>query len=105
MNTREEMISNAVTWIGDAVNNFQYQETSKMFNDMMSRQHRTLQQNFTRLCFMWIEYVASAEYRTDARNHDSQVISQDMLKSFGEFIAKKYGEHCNIKPSKWLGTV
>ena len=35
------------------------------FIEAMSRDHRTLQQSFTKLCLQWLEYVASDEYRYD----------------------------------------
>jgi hypothetical protein len=47
----------------------------------------TLQQSFTRLCLGWIEYVASNEYRTDARNEDSKAICMKMLHSFRREMA------------------
>ena len=34
----------------------------------MEREHRTLQQAFTRLCAAWFIYAAQPEYRTDLRN-------------------------------------
>ena len=58
--------------ITDFVNS--YSLKSGQFNEAMSREHRTLQQSFTRLCLKWLEHVASDEYRTDGRN----VVSQDV---------------------------
>ena len=34
-----------------------YGDKSVEFNEAMSREHRTLQQNFTRLCLAWIEVL------------------------------------------------
>ncbi len=34
----------------------------------MEREHRTLQQGFTRLCAAWFLYAAQPEYRADLRN-------------------------------------
>ena len=34
----------------------------------MEREHRTLQQAFTRLCAAWFVYAAQPDYRTDLRN-------------------------------------
>ena len=34
----------------------------------MEREHRTLQQAFTRLCVAWFLFAANPDYRTDLRN-------------------------------------
>lgn len=39
----------------------------------LSRDHRTIQQSFTRLCFEWLKYCASEDYRHDERNRASHV--------------------------------
>lgn len=39
----------------------------------MVKDHRTIQQNFTRLCFEWIKTCASDEYRHDERNRASHI--------------------------------
>jgi len=44
----------------------------KNFNALMSRQHRTLQQSFTRLCLNWLDHCASDVYLTDGRNDGSK---------------------------------
>ena len=59
------------------------QELSDMLNSMgfipekvcaeMRRDHRTIQQNFTRLCFEWIKTCASDDYAHDERNRASHV--------------------------------
>jgi len=38
------------------------------FSVAMEREHRTLQQAFTRLCVAWFTYAANPDYRTDPRN-------------------------------------
>ena len=93
--------------ISDYLNNFSYLENSAYFNDAMSREHRTLQQNFARLIFGCIEFKASDEYRTDARNQDSKKIAEDIIREFSKFIREKYHieETESQKPSQWLGTV
>jgi hypothetical protein len=92
--------------ISDYLNNFNYKENSAYFNEAMSREHRTLQQNFARLIFAYIEYMASDEYRTDGRNHDSAVISEDLIKGFEKLMEDRYGRsEGNRKPSTWLGTI
>jgi hypothetical protein len=91
--------------ITDYLNTFNTRE--KEFCEAMSCEHRTLQQNFTRLCFEWIEHCASAEYRTDGRNEGSQRISQAVLSSFKEGLKKGGASDSTLdewmgKPSKWL---
>lgn len=49
----------------DAVNSYSFNETE--FCTQMEREHRTLQQSFTRLCFKWIEYCGKMEHY-DGRN-------------------------------------
>jgi len=64
-----------------------YNIKSDEFNSLMSREHRTLQQSFTRLCLEWIEYVASENYHTDLRNEQSHKISKKLVESFKREIA------------------
>ena len=66
-----------------------YNDKSEKFNDAMSREHRTLQQNFTRLCLKWLEYVASEDYLTDGRNEQSKEVAQTLLNGFREVKLKE----------------
>ena len=59
-----------------------YGDKSEDFNKAMSSEHRTLQQNFTRLCLSWIEHCASDDYWTDGRNESSKKVSKDILRGF-----------------------
>ena len=70
------------------------------FTDAMSRQHRTLQQSFTRLCLKWIEYCASDEYRYDPRNEGSHDICKIIIESF-----MKANDITNVEPSNFLPTI
>lgn len=45
----------------------------ELFCAEMVRDHRTIQQNFTRLCFEWIKTCASDDYPHDERNRASHV--------------------------------
>ncbi|MCK5346885.1 MAG: hypothetical protein KAR20_25930 [Candidatus Heimdallarchaeota archaeon] len=65
------------------------------FIEAMSREHRTLQQSFVKLCMQWLEYVASDEYRYDGRNEASHDICKELLKRF------TLGNH-DINPSQFL---
>jgi hypothetical protein len=69
----------------DYVNSFN--NKSVEFNKYMAHQHRTLQQSFTRLALSWIEYVASDEYRTDARNEDSKAVCMKLMQCFRREMA------------------
>lgn len=93
--------------ITDYLNTFNSKE--KEFCEAMSCEHRTLQQNFTRLCLQWIEHCASDEYRTDARNERSKIISRELLEGFKDqqITTGFTGETLKLmsKPSGWLNTV
>ena len=57
--------------VSDMLNNFSFDREG--FCEDMSREHRTIQQNFTRLCFAWIEKCAREDYAHDERNRASHV--------------------------------
>ncbi len=63
----------------------------------MALDHRTLQQNFTRLCLQWIEHVATMDYtkHSDDRNKASLDISKQIVE---EWSIKHEGHN----PSKYL---
>lgn len=67
------------------------------FIDGMNKDHRTLQQGFTKLCLMWIEHCASEDYRFDGRNEDSHTISETILETFAKAMRLDA-----TKPSEWL---
>lgn len=83
----------------DYVNTFN--NKAPEFISVMSYEHRTLQQSFTKLCLQWIEHVASEGYRTDARNQQSHIVAQKLLDAFREkMIDEGYTSTSpNIKPS------
>jgi hypothetical protein len=86
-------VEKLVEEITDFVNT--YSLRGDAFNEAMSREHRTLQQSFTRLCLKWIEYVASDEYGFDGRNEASHDICKTMI---GFFEVRNH----NSKPSAHL---
>lgn len=65
--------------VTDYLNTFNDEEKCNKFNYAMSRKHRTLQQNFTKLCLRWIEHVASDDYRFDDRNEDSHITCKKLI--------------------------
>ena len=67
------------------------QKVSDMLNSMsfdpeefckeFTREHRTIQQNFTRLCIHWLSTCASDDYRFDGRNEASHKIAKALIES------------------------
>ena len=66
-----QMMSRFVNRSGDA----------QAFIDVMSRDHRTLQQGFTRLCKEWLEHLGTVEH-FDMRNEASVALG----KAFVELV-------------------
>ena len=60
-----------VQMVSDMLNSmgFNPEEFCKEF----TKEHRTIQQNFTRLCIEWIKTCASEDYAHDERNRASHV--------------------------------
>ena len=84
-------------------------DKSDEFNSAMSSEHKTLQQNFTRLVLRWIEHVASEDYRTDGRNEASKNTCKQLMEGFRAIQEKEgfNGEMLNFmsKASGHLGHV
>lgn len=58
--------------LSELVNNFSFDPRATAKE--MTKEHKTLQQNFTRLCFAWISEVATNPYYSvDDRNRATQV--------------------------------
>ena len=55
----------------NALGNFGF--NPEEFCKEMAKDHRTIQQNFTRLCFEWLKTCAREDYRHDERNRASHV--------------------------------
>lgn len=82
------------------------------FLDEMSRDHRTSQQSFTRMCLQWLEQVAERKgpQFTDLRNEYSQKIAEQLMQGFVKVIAAQQNvseeeilKNWDVyKPSKWL---
>ena len=84
---------NIVNEMSNFVNSFSSDHQG--FITEMGKDHRTLQQSFTKLCLKWIEFVGSDDYRYDLRNQDSHETCKKMLETF-----KK--ENDNFQPSDFL---
>lgn len=77
--TREEKL---VDTVSNGLNTFCFSE--KKFCEAMDREHRTLQQSFTRLCLAWIAHCAEDAYRTDGRNEYSKTICKKIVDKVGK---------------------
>ena len=67
-----------VEMVFDHINNFCFDP--KKFVEYASRQHRTLQQTFTNLCFAWIRHLASLEENQyDGRNEASVKVCKEIV--------------------------
>jgi hypothetical protein len=102
MKDSKQVVSN----ITDYVNTFG--DVHAEFIKNMEMEHRTLQQSFTRLCLKWIEHVSSPEYRTDARNQQSQDTCRLMMDLFRDYQGLTYdGVTLEImsKPSGFLSSI
>jgi hypothetical protein len=48
-----------------------------MLVEELGRDHRTLQQKFTRVCMMWMEHLAKSDY--DMRNEASVMLARKIM--------------------------
>lgn len=102
---------NAATAVSNIVN-YSGGTGINAFLEQMSKDHRTLQQSFTRMCLQWLEQVAERKgpQFTDLRNEKSQQISEQLMDGFIKIIAVQQNvsedeirNNWDIyKPSKWL---
>lgn len=46
--------------------------------EALGRTHRTLQQNFTRVCIAWLKYCAAETYAFDLRNEASHLVAKKL---------------------------
>lgn len=74
--------------ISDMVNNMSF--SPEELCKELTKDHRTLQQNFTRLCLEWIKTCASDEYRYDERNKASHVKCKDIVDTMSKDTAWDY---------------
>ena len=68
-----------VQMVSDMLNSFSFDPEG--FCKEMTREHRTLQQSFTRLCIHWLCTCASDEYQFDGRNEASHEIAKAIIQS------------------------
>lgn len=65
--------------VSDMLNSFSF--SPEDFCKEFSKEHRTIQQNLTRLCIHWLCTCASDDYRYDLRNEASHVIAKALIES------------------------
>ncbi|MBR5199419.1 MAG: hypothetical protein IKW20_06275 [Bacteroidales bacterium] len=68
-----------VEMVSDMLNSFSF--SPEEFCKDFTREHRTIQQNLTRLCIHWLCTCASDDYRFDGRNEASHVIAKALIES------------------------
>jgi hypothetical protein len=71
-------VEKMVSEITDFVNSYSTKHVDD-FTEAMSREHRTLQQSFTRLCLKWLEHCADPTYGTDGRNMMSHDVCYEII--------------------------
>ena len=77
--SRDEKIKEQVNQVTDMLNSFSFDYEG--FCKQMCKEHRTLQQSFTRLCIHWLSTCASDEYQYDGRNEASHEIAKALIES------------------------
>lgn len=68
-----------VAKVSDMLNSFSFNPEG--FCKEFTKEHRTIQQSFTRLCIHWLCTCASDDYRFDGRNEASHVIAKALIES------------------------
>lgn len=72
MDVNEKIAEN----IAKELNNLSFREYPVI--KAMTKQHRTLQQRFTRLCVTWLRVCGSDDYSYDERNEASHKLGQKL---------------------------
>lgn len=72
-------MKNNVQQVSGMLNNFSF--NPEKFCEEMTKEHRTLQQSFTRLCIHWLCTCADENYRYDERNEASHEIAKALISS------------------------
>lgn len=80
MNDKTNQAKEVVTAVTDYLNS--YFNKDETFVEQMNKEHRTLQQSFTRLCLCWLENCASESYNFDKRNEASHELSKELIENF-----------------------
>lgn len=75
-------VNENVNKVSDMVNSMSF--IPEEFCMHMAYEHRTIQQNFTRLCLEWIKTCASDDYRHDDRNRASHVKCKEIVETMSK---------------------
>jgi len=75
VSTNKDPVEELVKYVSNCVN---YSIDNKKFAERFGREHRTLQQSFTRLCMEWVRYLAKQE-NYDARNEASVKLAKGLV--------------------------
>lgn len=73
------MMKDKVQQVSDMLNSFSFDP--EKFCEEMTKEHRTLQQSFTRLCIHWLCTCARDDYKYDGRNEASHEIAKALISS------------------------
>jgi len=73
-----------VKTMSDFVNSFS--SSNKKFTELMGREHRTLQQNFTKLCVAWFVHLSEVGEVHDLRNEASVKLGELFVEKLGDSI-------------------
>lgn len=76
---RDEKNKEQADKVAEMLNSFSFDY--KGFCEAMTREHRTLQQSFTRLCIHWLSTCASDDYQYDGRNEASHEVAKALIES------------------------
>lgn len=69
--------------IGELLNDFSF--NTKDVCEALTREHRTLQQTFTRLCIEWLRTCADDNYPCDGRNISSHKVAKQLIDYADDF--------------------
>ena len=61
------------------LNNFSNEPTEELVKELL-RQHRTLQQCFSRFCLRWFERIAESPHGFDLRNEASVKLAREIMR-------------------------
>lgn len=69
--------------LSDILNDFSFDE--KAVCEALTREHRTLQQTFTRFCIEWLRTCADDNYQYDGRNISSHKVAKQLIEYADDF--------------------
>lgn len=76
--TYQERLEEHVRAVADVANHLSHR-SCREFAALLTHEHRTIQQNFTRMCVAWLEELAKPEARYDLRNESSVKLAREFV--------------------------